>query len=135
TITTPSTLDPREPAMQLQGRRYDNGEPVAITIAAERIARTDPAWPAGDLEEWPWIAPALFDLQINGHLGVWFSKDGLTAAEVIATLEPHFKYGITRLCPTLVTNSFDALASGFAAIDEACRTEPWVAQMTPGCHL
>lgn len=121
--------------MQVYGRRYENGEPVCITIEGERIRSVEPAFPAGDASEWPWVAPGFFDLQINGHAGTWFSKDGLSAEEVIATLEPHFRYGITRMCPTLVTNSFDALASGFRAIDEACRREDWVEKMVPGCHL
>ncbi|MGH7200076.1 MAG: N-acetylglucosamine-6-phosphate deacetylase [Planctomycetaceae bacterium] len=121
--------------MQLHGRRYDNGEPVRVTVAGERIAAVEPAWPDGDAGEWPWIAPGLFDLQINGHGGTWFSQEGLTADDVSATLEPHFCFGITRLCPTLVTNSYDALAAGFTAIREACAREAWVAKMVPGCHL
>ena len=121
--------------MQVFGRRYENGEPVCITIERERIRSVEPAFPAGDADDWPWVAPGLFDLQINGHKGTWFSKTDLTPDEVIATLEPHFRFGITRMCPTLVTNSFEALAAGFKAIDEACRREPWVQKMVPGCHL
>ena len=121
--------------MQIFGRRYENGEPVCITIQGERIRSVEPAFPSKDAGEWPWIAPGFFDLQINGHAGTWFSKEGLTADEVIATLEPHFRFGITRMCPTLVTNSFEALASGFRAIDQACRREAWVEKMVPGCHL
>jgi N-acetylglucosamine-6-phosphate deacetylase len=121
--------------MQVFGRRYENGEPVCITIHGERIRAVEPAFPAGDAAEWPWIAPGFFDLQINGHAGTWFSKKGLTPEDVMATLEPHFRFGITRMCPTLVTNSFEALAAGFQAIDEACRREGWVEKMVPGCHL
>lgn len=121
--------------MQLRGRRYDTGEPISVTIRGERVAAIEPAWPRGDVTDWPWLAPAFFDLQINGHCGTWFSDDGLTADRVIETLRPHYRYGITRLCPTLITNSFDALAAGFAAIREACEREPWVRQMVPGCHL
>ena len=119
----------------IKGRRYDNGEPICATVDGERIVQVEPAWPSGDSNEWPFIAPGLFDLQINGHGGTWFSKEGLTADEVIAILEPHFKFGITRMCPTLVTNSYEALAAGFAAIREACEREPWVDRMVPGCHL
>jgi N-acetylglucosamine-6-phosphate deacetylase len=121
--------------MEIKGRRYDNGEPVSIVIEGERIASIEPAWPTGDVDDWPYIAPGMFDLQINGYGGTWFSSAKLTADDVIKTLEPHFSYGITRLCPTLVTNSFDALAAGFRAIDEACRREAWVEKMVPGCHL
>ncbi|MDA1015926.1 MAG: amidohydrolase family protein [Planctomycetota bacterium] len=121
--------------MKIKGRRYENGEPVCVTVVGERIASVDPALPDGDIADWPYLAPGLFDLQINGHGGIWFSKAGLTADDVIKTLEPHFKYGITRLCPTLVTNSHEALASGFTAIREACEREAWVEAMVPGCHL
>lgn len=121
--------------MQVYGRRYENGEPVCITIEGELIRRVDPAFPSGDVASWPWIAPGFFDLQINGHAGTWFSKADLTADDVIRILEPHFRFGITRMCPTLVTNSFEALAAGFKAIDEACRRERWVEKMVPGCHL
>ena len=106
-----------------------------MTVAGQHIALVEPAWPDRDAAAWPWIAPGLFDLQINGHGGTWFSHAGLTAGDVVRTLEPHFRFGITRICPTLITNSFDALAAGFRAIDEACRREAWVARMIPGCHL
>ena len=121
--------------LQIQGRRYDTGEPVRLTIEGEHIASIEPAWPSGSLEEWPYVAPALCDLQINGHGGTWFSQDGLTADDVVAILEPHFQFGVTRMCPTLITNSFDALAAGFRAVREACEREEWVAKMVPGCHL
>jgi N-acetylglucosamine-6-phosphate deacetylase len=121
--------------MQLYGRRYDTGEPVCVSIDRERIISVEPAWPAGSVDEWPYIAPGLFDLQINGHGGTWFSKAGLTADDVIETLRPHFRFGITRMCPTLVTNSHEALVDGFAAIRQACEREAWVDKMVPGCHL
>jgi len=118
----------------VKARRYDTSEPVAIEIAEGHIERIVPAWPDTD-DDWPLVAPAFFDLQINGHGGTWFSNDSLTADDVIGALEPHFASGITRLCPTLITASFDALAAGFAAIDEACRRHDWVQAMVPGCHL
>jgi len=121
--------------MQLKGRSYKNGEPICVIIDGDRITSVEPAKPDGLVSDWPLIAPGLFDLQINGHGGTWFSQEGLTAEDVIGTLEPHFRFGITRLCPTLITNSFEALADGFAAIDAACRQEAWVADMVPGCHL
>ena len=121
--------------MQLKGRRYDNGEPVCITVDGERIDRVEPAWPSGDLADWPYVAPGMFDLLINGHGGIWFGRAGVTAEDVISTLEAHFKYGITRMCPALPTNSFDALACGLTAIRQACEREAWVDRMVPGCHL
>jgi N-acetylglucosamine-6-phosphate deacetylase len=121
--------------MELQGRRYDNGDPVCVTIAGERIVSLEPARPRSDVADWPYLAPGLFDIQINGHGGIWFGEAGITAHRVIAALEPHSRHGITRLCPCLCTNSYEVLAAGFAAIREACEREVWVDRMIPGCHL
>jgi N-acetylglucosamine-6-phosphate deacetylase len=121
--------------LTLYGRHYANGEPIRVTVQGDRIQRVDPAWPERDFQSWPFISPALFDLQINGYGGTWFSDDRLTADAVLKTLSPFYAFGVTRLCPTLITNSFDGLAAGFAAIREACDKTPWADRMVSGCHL
>ena len=119
----------------LYGRHYANGEPLRITIQGDRIRSVDPAWPKADVQSWPYVSPALFDLQINGYGGTWFSDDSLTADAVLKALSPFYAFGVTRLCPTLITNSFEGLATGFAAIREACEKMPWANRMVSGCHL
>ena len=121
--------------LQLHGRSYMNAEPICVTVEGERIARVEPAWPEREASEWPWIAPGLFDLQINGHKGVWFCDPRLSAEQVLGILEAHFEFGITRLCPTLITASFEALAAGVTAIRTACESTPWAEKMVPGIHL
>jgi len=121
--------------MIVAGRRYDTGEPVKIKIDENRIASIEPARPEGPIDDWPYVAPGLFDLQINGYGGIWYSQAGLTVDDIIGTLTPHFEHGVTRMFPTLVTNSFENLAAGFTAIRQACEQESWVADMVPGCHL
>jgi N-acetylglucosamine-6-phosphate deacetylase len=121
--------------LTLYGRRYENGEPVRITIDEQRIIAVEPAWPPRNVEEWPFVAPGLFDLQINGRGGTWFGKAGITADEVLNVLAQHFQFGVTRLCPTLITNSLEALECALKALRLACEREPWAAQMAPGVHL
>ncbi|MBS0205262.1 MAG: amidohydrolase family protein [Planctomycetes bacterium] len=121
--------------LKLRARSYENGEPVQVTIVGDRIRSVEPAWPDGTVGDWPYVAPALFDLQINGHGGIWFSNDALTSDDVVAALRPHYRYGVTRLCPTLITNSYEGLAAGFAAIRAACETHPFADKMVCGCHL
>jgi len=121
--------------LTLYGRHYENGEPVRIRVEGERIAAVEPAWPPQNSPPWPYVAPGLFDLQINGHGGIWFGKRGITADEVLGVLKVHFRFGVTRLCPTLITNSFEDLAAGLAALREACEREPWADRLVPGCHL
>ena len=117
------------------GRHYENGEPVRIQIEGDRIAAVEPAWPPRDAPPWPYIAPGLFDLQINGGGGIWFGKSDITADEVLGVLKHQFRSGITRLCPTLITNSFESLAGGLTAIRQACEQNEWANRLVPGCHL
>jgi len=123
------------PMLTIHGRHYENGEPVKITVDGERIVSVEPAWPPRDAASWPFVAPGLFDLQINGHGGTWFGKVGITADEVLTVLKEHFRFGLTRICPTLITNSYEALAAGFSAIREACEREHWANRLVAGCHL
>jgi len=122
-------------ALALRARRYDTGETVEIAIAGAKIATVEPAHPEGKVTDWPWVAPGLFDLQINGYGGVWFSDRSLTPEKVVKAIEPYFAHGVARLCPTLVTSSFQALAAGFAAIRTACEQHAWLDHVVAGCHL
>jgi N-acetylglucosamine-6-phosphate deacetylase len=123
------------PMLTFCGRRCENGEPVRITVDGERIAAVEPAWPASDVREWPFVAPALFDLQINGRGGTWFGKAGITPSEILGVFAEQFRFGVTRICPTVITNSFDVLHGALSALRSACEQERWAAQMAPGLHL
>lgn len=119
----------------LHARSFENGEPLRISVQGDRIRSVEPTWPTTGVADWPFVAPALFDLQINGYGGIWFSNDELTSDEVLQTLRPYYRHGVTRLCPTLITNSFEGLAAGFGAIRAACESDPSADRMVCGCHL
>jgi N-acetylglucosamine-6-phosphate deacetylase len=121
--------------LTIRGRRYDTGEPIEITTRGERIADVAPAWPDGEVAEWPFVAPGLFDLQINGHGGVWFSDERLTPEQAATAIRAYLRFGVTRLCPTLITNSFAGMAQGLRAIRAACEADPIVNHMVAACHL
>ncbi|MCA9054664.1 MAG: N-acetylglucosamine-6-phosphate deacetylase [Planctomycetaceae bacterium] len=121
--------------MQLTAQRYDTLRPARLTIADGKLA--DVVDLAGNADAPPdlYVAPAFFDLQINGHAGIWFGDPGLTVDQVLTVLEAHFAHGISRLCPTLITNSFEGIRDGLAVIRAACEQEPWADRMVPGCHV
>lgn len=116
-------------------RRYDTGQPVQITLDGDRIAAVAPVDSAQGSDALPFVAPGLFDLQINGYGGVWFADSGLTAEQVSGVMLPYVQRGIVRVCPTLITSSFESLAAGFTAIRRACERDPWIARVVAGCHL
>lgn len=115
-------------------RRFDTAEPVEITTAGRTIASVEPA-DVPDPESLPFVAPGLFDIQVNGWGGTWFSQANLTPENVHRVVQEFLPHGVTRLFPTLITNSFESLEAGFAAIATACEEYPLVADMVAGCHL
>ncbi len=73
--------------MQILGRHFETGRPIALSIRDGRIASIEHSQERPGL---PFIAPGLFDIQINGYGGVWFSDENLTV-ELVA------KQGAPRL--------------------------------------
>jgi N-acetylglucosamine-6-phosphate deacetylase len=121
--------------MRLRGRHYATGELIDVVCDRGVIAGvTSPTLTRADLEA-EWIAPALFDLQINGCDGISFNSDTLTAANVRHVVDVCRKHGIGSLCPTLVTNSFAALHHGFTTLRLAREQDADVARSVPGFHL
>jgi N-acetylglucosamine-6-phosphate deacetylase len=121
--------------MQITARHYSSDVPITVTIDGDHIASVEPHSGKTPDEPFPYVAPGLFDLQVNGYGGTWFSDERLTTGQVLDVLDAHFAHGITRMCPTLVTASPEALLAGFEAIRQACEQEPWADRMVAGCHL
>jgi N-acetylglucosamine-6-phosphate deacetylase len=121
--------------MRLRARHYITGQLIDVVIRhGDIVAVEPPAAAAPDLSA-GWVAPALFDLQINGCDGHSFNSERLTAAGVRHVVAVCRGYGLSNFCPTLVTNSFEALAHGLATVRRACETDPDVARSVPAIHL
>jgi N-acetylglucosamine-6-phosphate deacetylase len=121
--------------MRLRARHYATGQLIDVVTGAGRIVAVAPPGAAAPDLSAAWIAPALFDLQINGCDGHSFNSERLTAdsmRHVVAVCRGH---GLSALCPTLVTNSFEALAHGLTTLRRACETDPDIARSVPALHL
>jgi N-acetylglucosamine-6-phosphate deacetylase len=121
--------------MLLRARHYATAELVDITWTAGRIAAITALTDCQADHQAGWVAPTLFDLQINGCQGRNFSSDTLTPDDVRHVVDVCRQHGIAGLCPTLVTNSFAALAHGFAILRHCRETDPAVAHAVPCFHL
>jgi N-acetylglucosamine-6-phosphate deacetylase len=122
--------------MQLLGRRFDTGKTSLLEIQSGRIARIDPVEvDAATAAGWPWIAPGLWDLQVNGYAGQAFSSRELTPSHVAQIGRKMFGFGVTRFLPTLTTERHEVLAHGLRTIDEACRADPRLDRQVVGIHL
>jgi N-acetylglucosamine-6-phosphate deacetylase len=121
--------------MRIRARHYRSGQVIDVICEGLTIRRVDPPGAERPDVEAPWVAPALFDLQINGCAGRGFSSSTLTADDVRHVVSTCRQHGISALCPTLVTNSAEALLHGFATLAQACATDPALDRALPAFHL
>jgi N-acetylglucosamine-6-phosphate deacetylase len=121
--------------MLLRARHYATGERIDVRYERGTVTRMSPAGSEAVDREAGWVAPALFDLQINGCHGIAFSSPRITVEQVRTVVEASRGHGIAGLLPTLVTHSHEALAHGFTTLRRACEADPVVAAAVPGFHL
>jgi N-acetylglucosamine-6-phosphate deacetylase len=121
--------------MRIHARHYATGEPVEIHCEQGRILSVAPPGPEPPDRQAGWVAPSLFDLQINGCDGHSFNSERLTVDSVGHVVGVCRRHGIGGLCPTLVTNSGTALVHGFRTLRRACETDTETAHAVPGYHL
>ncbi len=121
--------------MLLRARHYATGERIDVRYEAGTIVSISPAGESPADHEAGWVAPAFFDLQVNGCLGFSFNSPALTTEQVGRIVAECRRHGIAGLLPTLVTNSFDALAHGFRTLSHAVESDATVAAAVPGFHL
>ena len=127
--------------MRLRGRHYATGEPVEITTEGTTIASIGPA--PDEMAQAPdvlgddgyWVAPALFDSQVNGFGGRDLNAPETSPADVRAVVDLLREAGVARFCPTVTTNSFEAMAHSLAAIHRACGEDPEVAHASVTMHI
>jgi N-acetylglucosamine-6-phosphate deacetylase len=117
--------------MILHAKHYATGQPLAITTDAGVITAV-----ASSVESpRQWVAPAFFDPQINGCLGIAFNSPSLTPEQVRTVVDECRKHGIGALLPTLITASFEAFRHGFATLAKAIDSDAELAKRVPGFHL
>jgi N-acetylglucosamine-6-phosphate deacetylase len=121
--------------MRIQARHYRTGRHCEI-IWDDGIIQSvaDPGQATPDIRA-GWVSPALFDLQINGGGGVNFSATALTVEDVSRVVTLCRAHGVGGFCPTLITQSEQALTHGFRTICQARREAQPVARAIPVFHL
>ncbi len=120
--------------MRLRARHYRTGELTDVVCAGATIASVGPPEGEADLCG-GWVAPALFDLQINGCLGKSFVSPGLRVADVSLVVRACQAHGVAGLCPTLITAPFADLAHGFSVLRRACEADADLGRALPCYHL
>lgn len=117
-------------------RHYRDGRTLRFSLAHGRIGTVEPTEvPESDAAGLPFVAPGLFDIQLNGYGGAWFGSEVVTVSSVSAVVRAYAAHGITQCFPTLITSSFDAMMHGIRTIRRAQAEDELVRDIVRGIHL
>ncbi len=120
----------------LLARHFATGEWVRVAVKDRLIASLEPADGPGTYSpDDEWVAPAFWDIQLNGRWGVSYSDPELRAEQVAEIVRAQAALGTGRLCPTLITAPFEAFRHGLEAISWACTADRDIAARIAGIHL
>jgi N-acetylglucosamine-6-phosphate deacetylase len=82
-----------------------------------------------------WIAPGLFDLQVNGFAGVDFQQDGLEREDLFRAVRGLSKYGCTRFLLTLITDTWPKLTARLRSLHQLRAGCPGLERAIAGWHI
>lgn len=103
---------------KLQARLAATGAACEVTIRDGHIVQTAPI---PDAPELPWLAPGFIDHQVNGFAGHDVNDEATSADSLRGLTEALWATGVTRYCPTIITNSEERIIQSLRAIAQACR--------------
>jgi N-acetylglucosamine-6-phosphate deacetylase len=126
------------------GRHYTTGEPSRLrwengTIT--EIERVDGgsagrAATGGDAGgEDVWIAPGLFDAQVNGFGGIDFQQDGLKVGDLVSAARQLRNAGCTRFLLTLITDEWTKLTGRLRHLRELRNQSAELLSAIAGWHI
>jgi N-acetylglucosamine-6-phosphate deacetylase len=87
----------------------------------------------GSLEA-AWLAPAFFDLQVNGFAGVDFNSASVSVEDYRKAVRALWTTGVTRFCPTIISASREHLCRCLHAASMAAN-DPIAGPSIAGIHL
>ncbi len=81
-----------------------------------------------------YIGPGLIDIQINGYMGIDFSDQELSIADMRKATLALWEVGVTAYLPTLITNSQESLKKSFSLLSKVLGDKE-IGISIPGFHL
>ncbi|MBO0860135.1 MAG: N-acetylglucosamine-6-phosphate deacetylase [Chloracidobacterium sp.] len=124
--------------MKLSAKVGGSVDLVSLQITDGLISKILPSElsKAGDLGgEILRVAPGLIDIQINGYDGVDFNDPNTNTELIAAAARRLRRTGVTGLCPTIITETFDHISKCVSNLVHACDESPEFARAMIGIHL
>ncbi len=120
---------------KIEALLYSSKMPVSIEVKNGNILKINSLNKlSNETDNNLFVAPGLFDNQLNGYLGVEFTDIDLTVEKMLKVVRGLRKTGITTFLPTVITASNEVLLKAFANLAEAIK-HPEIAPSIPGFHL
>lgn len=121
---------------KIEGLFYLTGKPVSIEISNGKIVSITEIEKLSDEAHPVYVAPGLFDNQVNGFAGVsfCFGKSELTREGILKATRELWKKGVTTYLPTLTTNSQEVLVRNLKIL-ASMKNDPKLHGSIPGYHL
>jgi len=82
-----------------------------------------------------WIAPGLFDAQVNGYGGIDFQQDDVTAGDLISAARQLRNAGCTRFLLTLITDEWTKLTGRLRHLKELRKQSAELQSAIAGWHI
>ena len=122
---------------RLLGKLTGRAELIEIALAGRAIhevqpARSEASDHVGGVHSF--VAPAFFDVQVNGFAGVDFNSPELSSDAMWHAIRKLREKGVVLFCPTVITHSFEHLSACLGSLDRVCQ-EPSVGSCIPAIHL
>jgi len=127
--------------MRVCGKLTSTGEVVTLTIERNTITHIHNGTLFADIgDSSVWLSAGFNDIQLNGYGGVDFNLDAWgSASEVSHDLPLLFEKiatsGTALLCPTLTTNSAEAILQSLRNLSELLNAERTYANRVVGIHV
>lgn len=118
---------------EISAWHYASRKPVHVKWQNGIISHFDKAVspPPRDL----WIAPSLFDNQVNGYGGVDFQQDDLTAADLLSAVHQMRRDGCAEFFLTLITDDWTKLTARFRYLKQLRDSSTELRNAIVGWHI
>ncbi len=120
--------------MKITGILYLTHQPVEINIEHGIIVNIETLAEENGIDDLPIIGPGFIDVQVNGHSGVSFTDQGLTAEGVLKATEGLWKEGVTTYLPTIITAEGELIRQNLRTLNKATNDKK-LSKSIPGFFL
>jgi N-acetylglucosamine-6-phosphate deacetylase len=118
---------------EIVARGFLDGRWLRVTWSSGRFVSVAPSDLAAPDEIW--IAPAIFDPQINGYAGVDFQSDDLDEKDLLHAVSELRRSGCTRFLLTLITDDWPQLVARLERLKRFRDGAPALGHSIAGWHI